>query len=74
MKTKSGTSLVKKFRAQAEKNGQSMYIGKVWPGEGAGNYSFQVGSYGIWLYSHGEFTKAHPPVAEAASLDELHGR
>lgn len=67
-----GINLVKKFREQAEQNGQSMLVGKVWAGEGSGK--FQVGSYGIWLYSKGQPTKENPPVAEAATLDQLHGR
>ena len=68
----SGIDLVKKFREQAEQNGQSMLVGRVWAGEGSGN--FQVGSYGIWLYARGTPTKANPPVAEAATLDALYGR
>ncbi len=68
MKTKSGIDLVKKFRELAADTGQSMFIGRIH------NDVYGPIRMGIWLYKPGTPTRAKPPVAEAASLDELHGR
>lgn len=65
-----GTNLVKKFRDQAMKRGQSVFIGQTWDAAAGG----RPGGMGIWLYGPGEATKVRQPVATAASLDELYGR